>query len=192
MESSWRPLVSSISQGWVSGTILFYIFINYLDDRAEYVLRKFVADTKLGRVAEGPCCHPEASQQAGETADGSLMKFNKVKRKVLHLGRNNPTHQYIPETDLLENSLGEKDLILLDTRLNKSEQCALSAKQDDGCIRQNTARRSKEGILLPAQHWQGHAWYSLSSSRHPSTRETWTRWRESSKEHLTYEERLRV
>jgi len=28
-------------------------------------------------------------------AGGNLMKFHKEECKVLHLGRNNPTHQYI-------------------------------------------------------------------------------------------------
>ncbi|TRZ16412.1 hypothetical protein HGM15179_010689 [Zosterops borbonicus] len=123
--------------------------------RAECTLRQFAADTKLGGVADGPCCHPEPPQHAGETADGNLMKFNKVKCKVLHLGRNNPTHQYILETDQLESSLTEKDLmVLLDSRLNMSQEPALSAKQADSCIRQNIASMSKD---LSSLHNTGKA-----------------------------------
>ncbi|KAK4806812.1 hypothetical protein QYF61_005608, partial [Mycteria americana] len=40
----------------------------------------------------------------------SLMKFNKEKGKVLHLGKNNPTHQYMLGATQLESSLAEKDL----------------------------------------------------------------------------------
>lgn len=97
---------------------------------------------------------PEAPKQAGEMMkmrnNGNLLKFIKVKCKVLHLARNNSMYQYIPETGQPESSLAEKDLVvLLDTRLNISQQRALSAKQVDGCIRQNTAIRSREGILPP-------------------------------------------
>ena len=79
--------------------------------------------------------------------DRSLTKFNKVKCKVLHLGRNSPRTQYMLRSDQLESSLAEKDLvILLDTRLNTSQQCALSAKQANGCTRQNTDSRER---ILP-------------------------------------------
>lgn len=44
MKSSWRLLTSSVPRI----PILFNIFVNDLDDRAEYTLRKFVDYTKLG------------------------------------------------------------------------------------------------------------------------------------------------
>ncbi|KAK4827003.1 hypothetical protein QYF61_013137 [Mycteria americana] len=60
-------------------------------------------------------------------------------------------HQYILGATQLENSLAEKDLgILVDTKLNMSQQCAPAAKEANGilgCIRQNIAGRSKEVIL---------------------------------------------
>lgn len=87
--------------------------------RAACTLRQFAADTKLGGVADRLCCHPEVPQQAGEIADRSLMKLNKVKCKVLQVGRNNPMHQYMPGADQLGSSLAEKDLVaLLDTSLS--------------------------------------------------------------------------
>lgn len=51
------------------------------------------------------------------------MWFKKEKCSVLHLGKNNYRHQNILETDQLEGSLAEKDLVGLEnTKLNISLQ----------------------------------------------------------------------
>ncbi|PKU44433.1 hypothetical protein llap_5265 [Limosa lapponica baueri] len=79
------------------------------------------------------------------------MKFNKGKRRVLHLGRNNPMHQYRLEADLLESSSVEKDLeVLVDNRMTMNQQSALVAKKANGilgCIKKSVASRSREVIL---------------------------------------------
>ncbi|KAJ7399312.1 hypothetical protein BTVI_116096 [Pitangus sulphuratus] len=63
-------------------------------------------------------------------AERNIMRFNKGKCRVLHLGRNNPEYQDGLEADLLESSSAEKDPgVLADDKLTMSCQCALAARR---------------------------------------------------------------
>ncbi|GAB0178948.1 mitochondrial enolase superfamily member 1 [Grus japonensis] len=79
------------------------------------------------------------------------MKFNKGKYRVLHLGRNNPKHQYRLGVDMQGSSTVEKDLgVLVDKKLSMSQRCALMAKKANGilgCVQKKVASRSREVIL---------------------------------------------
>ena len=68
-------------------------------------------------------------------AQRNLMKFTKGKCRVLHLGRNNPMHQYRLGADLLESSSVERVLdMLVDDKLTMSQQCGLAAKKANGLL----------------------------------------------------------
>ncbi|KAK4811069.1 hypothetical protein QYF61_016355, partial [Mycteria americana] len=109
-KSSWRPVTSGVLQGSKLGPILFNIFINGLDDGAECSLSKFAHDTNLGG---------RDLDRLEKWADRNIMQFNKGKCQVLHLGRNNPRHQYMLGATWLASSFAEKDLgVLVDTKLN--------------------------------------------------------------------------
>ena len=114
-------------------------------------------------------------------SDRNLMKFNKEKCKVLYLGRNNISHQYMLRATQLESSLAEQGLrVLVDTKLNMSHQHALAAKGTNGvlsCIRRSVARRSGDVIPLLCSALVS----AVSAAGLPSLRETQTYWRESSK-----------
>ncbi|KAK4825525.1 hypothetical protein QYF61_000038 [Mycteria americana] len=114
---------------------------------------KFAEDAKLGGMADMPEGHAAIQRDLDRLekwADRNLMTFKKGKCKVLHLGRNNPMHQYMLGATQLEGSLAENNLgVLVDTKLNMSQQCALAAKVASGIL--GSIRKK----ALPAER-QGH------------------------------------
>jgi len=139
---------------WFS-LVLFNFFINHLDEEIECRLSKFADDSKLGGVADPPagCAAIQRDLDRLESwAQRNLMSFNKGKCRVLHLGRNNPMHEYRQGVDLLESSSVERDLgVLVNDELTMSQQCALVAKKGNGllgCIKKSVASRLRE-VLLP-------------------------------------------
>ncbi|GAB0184910.1 mitochondrial enolase superfamily member 1 [Grus japonensis] len=119
--SNWQPVTSGIN----IGPKLFNIFVSELDGGIKCTLMKFADDTKpSGEVdaSEGRATLQEDLDRLEEWANKNLMKFNKDKCKVLHLGKHNPGVQHRMGSTWLEISSVERDLgVPVDNKLNTSE-----------------------------------------------------------------------
>ena len=133
----------------------------------------------------------------------NLIRFNKAKCKVLHVGRGKPRHKYRLGHEWIESSPEEKDLgVLVDEKLNEPAMCARSQKANRilGCTTRSVASRSREVILpLYSTLMRPHLEYcvQLWGPQHKKDMDLLERvQRRATKmirglEHLSYEDRLR-
>ncbi|PKU47106.1 hypothetical protein llap_2601 [Limosa lapponica baueri] len=130
------------------------------------------------------------------------MKFNQAKCKVLHLSYGNPKHKCRLGREWIESIPEEKDLgLLVDKKLNMSQQCALAAQKAIlCCIKRSVTGRLREVILpLCCALVRSHPEYCLQvwSPQHRKDMDLleWVQRRATKMirglEHLSYEDRLR-
>jgi len=89
--------------------------------------------------------------EVDQWAPVNLLRFNKFKCKVLHLGQGNSHYRYKLRDEKVDNSPDEKDLgVLVYGKLDMSQQCALAAQKAShilGCIKRSMASTVREVIL---------------------------------------------
>ena len=90
------------------------IFISDIDSWVVCTLSNFADDTKLYAVVDKPGVRDVIQRdpdQLEQWAQENLMRFNKAKCKVLHLGRGNPYYQYKLGDVRIECSPSEGNLV---------------------------------------------------------------------------------
>jgi len=110
--SKWRPVTSDVPWGSVLGQVLFNIFVDDMDSGIQCTLCKFADDTKLCGVVN-LLKERDTIQRDLDRLENwacvNLMKFNKAKCKVLHMGWGNPKLKYRLSGEWSERSPKEKD-----------------------------------------------------------------------------------
>jgi hypothetical protein len=132
--SSWAEVLSGVPQGSVLGPLLFVIFINDIDEVVEKVeiIKKFADDTKIGQrmiTHQDKQVLQEALDALCGWAKKWGMEFNVAKCKIMHLGNQNPMHQFTMEGQVLQQTKEERDIgVTVQHNLKPTAQCAKAAK----------------------------------------------------------------
>ena len=161
--------------------VLFNIFLG--NSGAERTLSKFVDDTRLSgavNMLEGRNAIQRDLIRLERWVHANLMKFNKAKCKVLHLGQGNLKHKCRLGREWHDSSPEEKDLgMLVNESLSMIQQCVLAAQKANcilGCIKRNVTSRLREVILpLHSALMRAHLEYCIHFWA-PNTRRTWSCW----------------
>ena len=133
--SDWINVISGIPQGSVLGPILFVIFINDMPEIVESMCQLFADDAKVFRSVSlrdnhGNLKLQEDLHKLWNWSEKWQLPFNTGKCKVLHLGHNNPCHQYKMNGSKLEKVDEEKDLgVIVDSEIKFHKHAAAAVKK---------------------------------------------------------------
>jgi len=127
--SKQKPVTSGIPQGLVLGLELFNIFVGNTDSGIECTFSKFPDDTKLcgaiDTLQEKDAIERDLDRFE-RWARANLMKFDKTKCKVLHMGQGNAQHKYRLGGEWIESSPEEDLGVLINKKLNMTQQHVLA------------------------------------------------------------------
>ena len=126
-----------------------------MPDNLDCMVKIFADDTKAYSAVSTSEQHSSLQNNIDKllkwTEDWQI-KFNSSKCKVLHLGKNNPMHNYSMEGNVLETTDAEKDLgVYIDTALSFDHHINESVKKANrtvGMISRYVVNKNKE-IMVP-------------------------------------------
>jgi ribonucleases P/MRP protein subunit RPP40 len=140
--------------GTGTGTVLFIIYVNDIDEGIQNKLCKFADDIKMiGRVstAEEVDELREDLGNLGLWSSTWQMSFNFEKCKVMHVGRGNKEEKYYMGGKELQVTEEEKDLgVVVSRDLKTNKQCSIAAKKGNqilGLI-SRTFSSKRQSIIL--------------------------------------------
>ena len=128
-------VLSGVPQGSVLGPLLFILYVNEIPQVIQGTAKLFADDTKIFDKT----CRKDSLQKDLDTlylwSSKWLLKFNELKCKVMHIGRNNPRNDYKIGDVILEKVSEERDLgVYLSDDLNPSLQCVEAAKKASSAL----------------------------------------------------------
>ena len=100
--SDYAPVTSGIPQGSILGPLLFIIFINDLPKDTSCTCKIFADDTKLYNSDKNHSLLQRDLLSFLKWSEKWLLKFNKGKCSVLHMGKNNRKEKYYMDSNLTE------------------------------------------------------------------------------------------
>jgi len=145
LTSKWRPVMSGIPRGQYQErhclTSLSATRIVGLGAPSASLLMPPSCVVQLTHWREGM---PSRGTLTGWSS-GNIMKLNKAKCKVLHMGWGNPKHKHRLGREWTESSPEEKDFrVVVHEKLNMTRQYALTAQKANcilGCIKRSMASK---------------------------------------------------
>ena len=152
--SSWKSVLSVVSQGSVLGLILFLVYINDLEEGVTGNILKFADDTKLftktKEIGDKFFLQDDIDKLV-KWSEKWQMLFNFGKCKCLHIGPGNTSMNYEMGGTILSTTVKEKDLgVTMNANMKVSEQCRIAASKANqvlGMIRRNITYKDKSLIV---------------------------------------------
>ena len=151
--SSTYPVTSGIPQGSVLGPLLFLLYINDLPEGIQSSISLFADDVKMLAKAAGKDQTQQDIDSMCEWQDTWLLEFNTKdgKCKVLHVGKDNPSHNYYLKGLPLPVVKSERDLgVYVEQSLEWDvhiQKCIGKAKGVIAWVSRNVITRSPEVMV---------------------------------------------
>ena len=152
-KSEWREVLSGVPQGSVLGPLLFFVFVNTIDNGIASEVLKFADDIKVFRTIKGNSDRDLFQSDLDRLVQWSeewQMKFNHNKCNIMNMGRVYQKNFYELGGQKMEHIGKGKDLgIMVNSKLSASDQVTEARKKALrmlGVINRNVAYKSAEVI----------------------------------------------